>query len=260
MPLTDFQTAVVRLLSASRTEDSYLAGGAAIHLEPRSSRYSNDLDYFHDSEERVARALHDDRTLLEEAGFAVEIVMSQPGFVRALISKDGNTTKIDWAHDSAWRFVPTIKDPLAGYVLHPVDLAINKTLALAGRDEPRDLSDVLETDRDMLSLGACCWAAAGKDPGFTPVGLLSLLQRRGRFHPADFERLLLTAPPDLVDLKARWIRALSDAREFVDSRPPEEVGCLYYLPEQERFASTSEEAARGLVHFGGPGGVLPRVA
>ena len=56
MPLTTFQEATARLLSGNRTEDSHLAGGAALHLQPNSKRYSNDLDYFQDSVERVATA------------------------------------------------------------------------------------------------------------------------------------------------------------------------------------------------------------
>jgi hypothetical protein len=45
VPLTPYQEEVARLLSANRSFDSYLAGGAAIHLEPHTTRYSNDLDY-----------------------------------------------------------------------------------------------------------------------------------------------------------------------------------------------------------------------
>ena len=71
MPLTPYQEEVARLLSAHRTFDSYLAGDAAIHLEPQSTRYSNDLDYFHDSVERVATAFTDDARHLAQAGHEV---------------------------------------------------------------------------------------------------------------------------------------------------------------------------------------------
>lgn len=47
MPLTPYQAELARLLSTQRSEDSYLAGGAALHIEPNTRRYSNDLDYFH---------------------------------------------------------------------------------------------------------------------------------------------------------------------------------------------------------------------
>ncbi len=96
--------------------------------------------------------------------------------------RDRERTKIEWAHDSAWRFMPTVRHPLAGYVLHPVDLAVNKLLALAGRDEARDFLDVLDLDRRTLALGALCWAAAGKDPGsFRPeAAVANGARRRGR--------------------------------------------------------------------------------
>ena len=37
MPLTDYQATLPRLLSKNRTFDSYLAGGAAILIEPNTS-------------------------------------------------------------------------------------------------------------------------------------------------------------------------------------------------------------------------------
>ena len=39
--------------AANRSEESYLAGGAAILAEPKRRRFSHDLDYFHDSAARV---------------------------------------------------------------------------------------------------------------------------------------------------------------------------------------------------------------
>jgi hypothetical protein len=57
MPLTEYQRTLGRLLAKNRSEDSYLAGGAAILSAPNTKRYSQDLVYFHDSRERVA-SLH----------------------------------------------------------------------------------------------------------------------------------------------------------------------------------------------------------
>ncbi len=258
MPLTAFQAEVLALLSDNRTPDSYLAGGAAMHLEPNSKRYSNDLDFFHDSEERVAAAFEQDRQTLEAAGYALELLLQQPGFIRSLVKRDGQATKVEWAHDSAWRFLPTTRSDAAGFLLHPVDLAINKLLALAGRNEPRDFLDVMETHRTTLALGAQCWAAAGKDPGFTPPLLLDLLRRRGNLRPEDLQRLNLREVPDLAELKREWLRALEDAEAFVQSRPPAELGCLYYSPLEKRFVAGPHEAPDAQPHFGRPGGVLPQ--
>ncbi len=264
MPLTDFQRRLLADLAATPNDDRYLAGGAAMHFAPNSTRYSEDLDFFHDSEARVAAAFAADRARLEHLGYGVQIEISLPGFLRATVTRGAEATRVDWAHDSAWRFMPLVRDPLGGLLLHPIDLAVNKVLALAGRDEPRDYVDILFVHRQVLPLAGLCWAAPGKDPGFTPLSLLELLKRRGKYHPEDFARLRLVEPLDLVQAKESWLAALAAAESFVRSRPPEEIGCLYYSAGEGAFvvprAGVALEAQGLTVHFGVPGGVLPRVA
>jgi hypothetical protein len=85
--LTDFQRALLAALAAAPSDDRYLAGGAALHFAPTSTRYSDDLDFFHDTEARVASAFAADRGQLERAGYAVEIELSLPGFVRAVVRR-----------------------------------------------------------------------------------------------------------------------------------------------------------------------------
>lgn len=264
MPLTDFQRRLLATLASPPTDARYLAGGAALHFEPHSVRYSDDLDFFHDSESRVASAFATDRARLESAGYQVEVELSLPGFVRAVVRQGEAATRVDWAHDSAWRFMPLVREPLGGLLLHPVDLAINKVLALAGRDEPRDFVDILYVHERVLSLGALCWATVGKDPGFTPLSLLELLKRRGRYRPEDFERLHLAAPFDLATAKVTWLAALDEADAFIRSRPAEEAGCLYYAPGTGDFVVPVRGADLGVAgivpHYGAPGGVVPRPA
>jgi hypothetical protein len=179
VPLTAFQEELGRLLAANRSEDSYLAGAAAILADANTKRYSQDLDYFHDTPERVATAYESDLQTLTAAGFTVAAELSQPGYIRAVVATADDATKVEWAFDTTWRFMPVIQSDRFGYQLHPIDLAVNKVLALAGRDEPRDLLDTLHCHEHVLSLGALVWAAAGKDPGFSPGSLLDLLRRRG---------------------------------------------------------------------------------
>lgn len=259
VPLTPFQQAVARLLSVGRTPDSYLAGGAALHIEPNSLRYSNDLDYFNDSSERVASAFNADREALFGAGYQVRVVLDRPGFVRAIVSAQQDSTKVEWVHDTAWRFLPVVAHPLAGYCLHPLDLAVNKLLALVGRDEPRDFLDTMDVHERVLELGALVWAGAGKDPGFTPPMILGMLKRRGRYRPEDFDRLHLVHEPDLQTLKVQWLDALDAAEEFIGARPASEVGCLYYSPSLGAFPRSFSEAHDLVPHYGRPGGVLPIV-
>ena len=154
--------------------------------------------------------------------------------------------------------MPTVRDDRVGFVLHPVDLAVNKVLALAGRDEPRDVLDTLHLHRRVLVLGCLCWAACGKDPGFTPLSLLELLRRRGRVRAEDLARLDLAAPIDLHATKHAWLEALDSVAPFVETRPPEEIGCVYYSVSKRAFVDPREPGV-AVPHFGRPGGVLPRV-
>jgi hypothetical protein len=263
MPLTSFQREVLRLLAKNRSPDSYLAGGGALHSAPNSVRYSQDLDFFHDSERRTAEAFEVDRALLVGSGYAVEVEYALPGNVRALVSRGGDRTLVDWAHDTAWRFMPVVRDPGGWFRLHDVDLAINKLLALAGRDEPRDYVDTLDAHDRILPLGALVWAASGKDPGLSPHRILELLKRRGRPRQAELDRLHLARPFKASRAKETWLRALAEAEAFVSSRPAHELGCLYFhastgtfrAPEAERTLDEQELAP----HFGAPGGVLPVV-
>ncbi len=262
VPLTSLQREILAVVGASRTPDSYLAGGAAINFTPHSRRYSADLDFFSDSVERVATAFTADNVLLAAAGYDLEIEISQPGFVRAIVRRGRDETRIDWAHDSAWRFMPPVRDSLGGFLLHDIDLAVNKTLALAGRDEPRDFVDILYVHETVLPLGGLVWAAVGKDPGFSPLSLLELLKRRGRPRPEEIGRLVLASPFNLAEAKTVWLASLDQTDAFVRSRPAAEIGCLYYSVSRDRFVlpQPDDEPSDILAHYGRPGGVLPQPA
>jgi len=259
MPLTPFQLSIARLIAVNRSPSSHLAGGAAIHLAPAAPRISNDLDYFHDEERLVAEAFARDRGLLEASGNAIEIVLSQPGFVRAIVKRGQEATKVEWAHDSAWRFLPPVAHPDVGFQLHPIDLAINKVLALAGRDEPRDFLDAIYVHRNHLSLGSLCWAAVGKDPGYSPELLVEMLARKGRYRAEDFAVLQLTVRPDLADLKRTWIEAIDEARRLARLLPAADAGCLYLDPDTRMFVTPSGDLSRLLRHHGTYGGILPAI-
>lgn len=119
---------VAKLLAPNRTPDSYWAGGAAIHLLQNSKSYSNDLDYFNDSDERVASAFADDQRALLAAGHSVRLVLQQAAFIRGEMSGKEEATNVEWGHDSAWRFLPVSKTPDADCVLNPINVALNKSV------------------------------------------------------------------------------------------------------------------------------------
>ncbi|MCB0309559.1 MAG: hypothetical protein KDD48_09320 [Bdellovibrionales bacterium] len=259
MPLTDFQAEIARLLAKNRSPESHLAGGSALHFKPHSLRYSQDLDYFHDKVELVAEAFSKDEKVLRENHYDVQLEMNQSGYIRTKVSKASQSTKIEWSHDTAWRFMPAILNIDFGYMLHPVDLAINKTLALVGRDEPRDFLDVLHAHKKILPLGALLWACAGKDPGYTPLLLLELLKRRGKYRPEDFTKLKLLKPVNIQNMKSEWLSLLDKAESFIENRSPDEIGCLYYSRKQKIFFAPSPGDSKKtyVLHYGRKGGILP---
>ena len=58
MPLTDLQLRILRVVSANRSPDNYVAGGSA--LNTIDGRYSQEIDIFSDSVEQSSQAVRTD--------------------------------------------------------------------------------------------------------------------------------------------------------------------------------------------------------
>ena len=260
MPLTEFQRSVLRLLHAHRNPNSYVAGGAAIHRAQGSLRHSRDIDFFHDTDEAVAACSQADLTLLNGKGYQAEMLISQPSIVRAIISRNAQTLKLEWVRDSAFRFFPVEEDDDLGYRLHDVDLAVNKCLALANRNEVRDILDLVQLDQDVISLPAACWAACGKDPGFTPELLLDFMRRHSIIRPEQLAAESLTRPLSPVQLKSDWLKMLDAAAQELKKYPADELGCVYVTAAGEAIRSPGQPAVgHKRPHFGSVGGAWPQI-
>ena len=227
MPLTQFQTDVFKIISANRNPDSYVAGGIVIHREATSSRYSKDIDLFHDTSEAVVASAKLDEVALQQAGYEVKFSMENPTFHRASVTKDGQKVRLEWAADSAFRFFPIVEDKILGYRLHDADVATNKVLAAAGREKVRDFIDLIQLDRTYVSLGVAIWAASGKDEGYTPELVIDQLRRHSRINPASIGNVVLAYPADAVALKSEWVKCLLAAEALLASFPADPLGCLY---------------------------------
>jgi len=225
VPLSKIQTAILRLLACHRDPESYVAGSTPLNRE--AQRYSGDIDVFHDREERVARAAELDGALLQEHGYKLEWLRREPAIYTVLARLSAETTRLEWVVDSDFRFFPTMRDETFGYVLHPVDLAINKVQAAAGRREVRDLFDLITIHETILPLGAVVWAAVEKSPGFTPEGLIAEVRRNAQYPAAEWRRLATTEPLDPAIVNARLRTALSDAEAFVARMPTGQIGLLF---------------------------------
>ena len=225
MPLTKVQTDVLRLLASHRDPESYVAG--ATPLNRTAPRYSSDIDVFHDREERVASAALDDARTLEEAGYAVRWLRQHPAIHTAEVTREGDSTRLEWVSDSDFRFFPTMRDETFGYVLHPVDLGMNKVMAAAGRRELRDLVDLVTIHETILPLGAVVWASVEKSPGFTPEGLIAEIRRNSNYPLAEWRELLTSEPLDPHIVMTRLRAALDEAEAFVTRMPGDKLGLLF---------------------------------
>jgi len=260
MPLTEFQRELMQLLRDHRNPNSYVAGGVAIHRSVGSPRRSEDIDFFHDTEEAVAHSAKEDISVLEHNGYKIEFLIDQPSFLRVVAHKRTGSLKLEWVRDTAFRFFPVIEDPELGYRLHDVDLIVNKCIALANREEVRDVIDLIHLQETTLSVVSACWAACGKDPGFTPELLLDCMRRHSTIRPERLSAEDLVKPISASELKREWLSILDQTEDAISKFPAADLGCLY-LTRAGQVVPTPELAQIQTYtrHFGTVGGSWPRI-
>ena len=75
----------------------------------------------------------------------------------------------------------------------------------AVRLEVRDWVDLIHASDRLQPLGYLAWAACGKDPGFSPGGILEHAARSTSYSAGEVLALAFaTEPPDPADLSRRW--------------------------------------------------------
>ena len=254
MPLTKLQTHVLRVLAAQRSPDSYIAGRVAINRE--GPRFSDDIDIFQDTEQRLEVAAEADAKALTDAGLKLTWKKTVTGKREAEVEGLGDRMRLEWVHDSAFRFFPAQRDEIFGYVLHPVDLATNKTSAAADRREPRDIVDLVTIHESILPLGAAICAAVGRFPGQSPEDMLADITRHSRFTAEEFRVLATERPIDIPDLHRRIRSMLEDAEGFISRIPSDAVGVIFI--EGGKAVQPDLDALKKYErHAGAHGGVWP---
>jgi len=119
VPLTPFQTTVLRLLAQNRSADSYVAGGIALNAQ-HPIRWSADVDLFHDVEDAVMRASDADVGILRQAGYDVRSDLWTPGFRRAWVARGDAGVEVGLAFVNAERQIGWFDQ--AGYAAHRATL------------------------------------------------------------------------------------------------------------------------------------------
>jgi hypothetical protein len=225
VPISKLQSDVLRLIASKRNPESFVAGGVPINRA--GPRYSADIDIFHDRQERVAEAALGDAKILAAAGYQVHWLRQQPATYSATIGLEAEETRLEWVADSDYRFFPVVRDDQFGYVLHLVDLAVNKVMAAASRREPRDIVDLLTVHDRVLSIGALVWAAVEIAPGYTPEGLVAEIRRNARYPADELSQLAADPPIDPDGIMRRLRTGLDEAEQFVATMPSDKAGLLF---------------------------------
>jgi hypothetical protein len=214
--------------------ESFVAGGVALNTLLEAARRSRDIDLFHDTIEALALTLAEDRELLSSAGYDVQFIREAPTYSEAVISRDGDSTLIQWVRDSAFRFFPLQTNEQLGLTLHPFDLATNKVLAMAGRLEARDFIDLMTCCAHLQPLGYLVWAACGKDPGYGPPSLLQEIRRGSRYTQAELDLLDFEGDtPNASELGRTWHEMLKTADAICERLPTDEVGACVITADSE---------------------------
>lgn len=253
MPLTSAQIAALRAIADARSPESYIAGSTP--LNRHQTRYSFDIDVFNDNQDRVAHAADTDAVSLSAAGFSIKWIRRLSSIHTLEAELDGEPVRLDWVVDSDFRFFPVVPDPLFGFVLHPIDLAANKTMAAASRREVRDIVDLVFIHASVLPLGAAVWAAVEKSPGFTPEGLIGEIRRNSLYPREAWEELRSSEPLDPDAIMQRLRAALDEAEAFVVRMPTEKVGRLFLeggevvQPDPDRLATYAEHQGKRRGHW-----------
>jgi len=240
MALTSFQDELLRLLADNccKTPGSYVAVGLALNFVLGTPCVSRDIDIFHDTVESL---------------------------IEAEVSRAGVRTEIQWGIDSAYRFFPLVKDEVAGFTLHPLDLAANKLAVLVGRTEPRNWIDVITASRELQPLACLLSAACGKNPGLSPTSMLEYVARRQYNQVEIDDKILPKGAYDAAELCRYWHEEVDRTRQALSAFPREEAGKAVTNADGSLFNGTDEELVAALkagelqFHAGRIGGAWPRI-
>ncbi|RBY78768.1 hypothetical protein DQ238_11960 [Geodermatophilus sp. TF02-6] len=224
MALDPYQQQIVRTaLVLPEADDFALAGGGAMLAHQLIERPTQDIDLFTThgrSAPELTRALAEAMTA---TGSSVTVVQQSDTFARLqLVSPEGMSTTVDLVQDA--RLADAVRLDI-GPVLALQDVIADKTLALWGRAEARDLIDVdaLATrfGRDLLLR-----LAAAKDAGFDPARMPAALTTAAGRAPTTYASLGVTGSA-LDQLRARsrsWADQLTEQQATVNPRLPTRAG------------------------------------
>lgn len=168
--LYPFQDRVIQVINHADT-GFYLTGGTAASRGYLQHRFSDDLDYFVNDDnrfglwvERVIQALNKDWTC--------EVLMKEERFARLNLVRKDASLKIEMINDVPARVGEVRDHSVLGRLDSAENILANKVTALFDREEPKDLADIWGfCCQKNLSLQAAITDAQSKAAGVFPADL-----------------------------------------------------------------------------------------
>jgi len=188
--LYPFQEQVLRTLTGIET-GFYLTGGTAASRGYLNHRYSDDLDFFVNDDDRFGLWADRITTGLQESPFwQTRVLQRDPRFSRLVLHQNETALQIDLVNDVRSRVGSIYRHPVLGLIDTAENILANKVSAVIDREQPKDLVDIWGFCTKMgLSLEEAITGADSKAAGI--------------FH-ADLARVLCSATEDDWRL-IRWI-------------------------------------------------------
>ncbi len=188
--LYPFQDQVLQIITALET-GFYLTGGTAVSRGYLHHRFSDDLDFFVNYDDRFEEWVNQIiNTLSQQKAWKTDVLTKQEYFARVMLHRPDISLKLEFVNDVPFRVGKVTIDPILGKLDTPENILANKVNAALGREEPKDLADIWGFCTQMeMSIHDAIIGAQGKAAGIFPV---------------DFARVLLSATT--ADWKViRWL-------------------------------------------------------
>jgi nucleotidyltransferase AbiEii toxin of type IV toxin-antitoxin system len=180
----------------------YLTGGTAVSRGYLHHRFSDDLDFFVNDDERftlwIQRVV---QALVTSGEWHIEVVHREARFVRLTATEADISLKIEMVNDVPAHVGALTRDPVLGLLDSAENILANTLNAVVDRKEPRDFADIWGF---CCRLGLSCEAA-----------LEGAQSKAAGLFPADVARALLSVNEADWEL-VRWDEAPECNRFIAD--------------------------------------------
>ncbi|MEW6029601.1 MAG: nucleotidyl transferase AbiEii/AbiGii toxin family protein [Chloroflexota bacterium] len=205
--LYPLQDRVIHVLNQADSE-FYLTGGTASSRGYLHHRFSDDLDYFVNDDNRfglwVERII---QALTQSNDWACKVLMKEERFARLNLTQNEVSLKLEFVNDVPAHVGEIQNHPFLGRMDSAENILANKVTALLDREEPKDFADIWGFCTQMrLSLQAAITNAQSKAAGIFPADLARVLCSVAR---TDWESVRwVNAPP--VDVFLAQVNQLGE--------------------------------------------------